>query len=361
MSAVEAHLARLKIARESKLLVDGTLSAQRAAAERRAAAMRVDRRIQEGAAKRRVELQRTYTTAAKPPSPAARTNRGGGGGGLVVSDELLGEGATGKVWAATFGPNKIEVAAKVVRKDALTREQLGWIREEIHIHKQMRHPHICTLHGYIEDGHSITMVLALCRGGSLCDTMGRALSTNSPLPEEKCHHAFVQLCGALHYCHRTGVVHRDIKLYNLVWADQKETRLVLVDFGYAATVNEQHNFAGSPHYAAPEVHRANDDGTPDFLAAGADVWSCGVCLFAMLATQLPFGGEEETDEEQAELRKKVCDGSWDCDLEGKCSEAAADLVTRMLTVNPEERASLDDVCEHEWVGGLEAVPWQESS
>ena len=68
-----------------------------------------------------------------------------------------------------------------------------------------------------------------------------------------------------------------------------------------------------------------------------------------------------TDEEQAELRKKVCDGSWDCDLEGKCSEAAADLVTRMLTVNPEERASLDDVCEHEWVGGLEAVPWQESS
>ena len=73
------------------------------------------------------------------------------------------------------------------------------------------------------------------------------------LPEAKCRSVFVQLCGALHYCHRTGVVHRDIKLENLVWIDDQETRLQLVDFGYAATENAQRNFAGSPHFAAPEV------------------------------------------------------------------------------------------------------------
>ena len=208
------------------------------------------------------------------------------------------------MWAATFGPNKIEVAAKVVRKDALTREQLGWIREEIHIHKQMRQPHICTLHGYIEDGHSITMVLALCRGGSLCDTMGRALSTNSPLPEEKCHHAFVQLCGALHYCHRTGVVHRDIKLDNLVWADQKETRLVLVDFGYAATVNEQRTTLRAARITPRRRSTARMTTARPISSPPAPMYGRGVCLFAMLATQLPFGGEEETDEEQAELRRR---------------------------------------------------------
>lgn len=139
-------------------------------------------------------------------------------------------------------------------------------------------------------------MLSYCRGGSLCDTMGKALETQCPLPESKVHVAFVQLCGALHYCHRHGVVccrasipgpvdslhrlspavslrypllrsrsatalrrtqvHRDIKLDNLCWTDTRERTLMLIDFGYAATANEQTNFAGSPAYAAPEVHHA---------------------------------------------------------------------------------------------------------
>ena len=132
--------------------------------------------------------------------------------GLEVTDELLGEGATGRVWLGKFGPARAAVAAKVVRKSALNAEQLGWIREEIAIHRPLRHPNICTLHGAVEDASSITMVLALCKGGSLCDTMGRALETNAPLGEKRSRAAFCQLLGALHYCHRNGVVHRDIKL-----------------------------------------------------------------------------------------------------------------------------------------------------
>lgn len=288
-----------------------------------------------------------------------------GANNLVLTNEKLGEGVTGTVWVARLGPGRgTAVAAKVVRKDALTAEQLGWIREEIAIHKQTRHPHICTLHGSFEDAHAITMVLTLCRGGTLCDTMGNALQNRTPLTEAKCKTAFVQLCGALHYCHRTGVVHRDVKLDNLVWADTRETKLQLVDFGYASTRNEQTNFAGSPHYAAPEVHAANQEGGgPEYLAAGADVWSAGVCLFAMLATQLPFGGGEDSDEEVAELRAKVCSGQPDAVPEwseySRCP-SAFDLAEGMLCVDPAERFSLDDVCDHEWVGGLEHVPWRTS-
>ena len=120
---------------------------------------------------------------------------------------------------------------------------------------------------------------------------------------------------------------------NLCWADAEETILQLVDFGYASTVNEQSNFAGSPHYAAPEVHLVNrdfeeDEERPAHLAAGADLWSAGVCLFAMLATQLPFGGDEDTEEEQAALRAKVCSGVWDVQPSG-VSESAIDLLTRI--------------------------------
>ena len=193
---------------------------------------------------------------------------------------------------------------------------------------------------------------------TLVRILGRAVGHR--LPEARCRATFVQLCGALHYCHRNGVVHRDIKLDNLVWVDPQETRLQLVDFGYAAAENEQRNFAGSPHYAAPEVHRAKDERpeTPSFLAAGTDVWSCGVCLFAMLATQLPFGGDEESEEDQRQLTAKVCAGAWDVSLADKCSEDAIDLVSGMLAVDPEKRLSLDDVCEHRWIGGLDHVPWE---
>ena len=145
-------------------------------------------------------------------SDTAPSISGSVGAGSEITSEMLGEGATGRVWLGRFGPKRAAVAAKVVRKSALNTEQLQWIRDEIAIHKPLRHSHICTLHGALENASTITMILSLCRGGSLCDTMGRALETNCPIGEEKSRAAFLQLCGALHYCHRNGVVHRDIKL-----------------------------------------------------------------------------------------------------------------------------------------------------
>jgi len=200
-------------------------------------------------------------------------------------------------------------------------------------------------------------VLSYCRGGSLCDTMGKALETECPLPEGKVHVAFVQLCGALHYCHRHGVVHRDIKLDNLCWTDTRERTLMLIDFGYAATANEQTNFADSPAYAAPEVHHALQPDSPPFMCTQTDVWSAGVCLFAMLATSLPFNGSEDSDAELAELRRKVCAGVWDVQITNRPPEAV-ELVTALLKVDPAERFTLDEVCEHSWIGGQDQIPWR---
>jgi len=66
----------------------------------------------------------------------------------------------------------------------------------------------------------------------------------------------------------------------------------------------------------------------------------------------------QTDEEQAALRNKVCAGTWD--VQPQCSDAALGLVTRILQVDPQTRATLDEVCAHPWVAGEdnEEVPWQ---
>ena len=76
-----------------------------------------------------------------------------------------------------------------------------------------------------------------------------------------------------------------------------------------------------------------------------------VCLFALLTLSMPFSGNDETEEDEAVLRANVIAGIWDDPhaLEGKCSAAAAHLVTRMLEVDVAARATIDEVCDHEWV------------
>ena len=278
---------------------------------------------------------------------------------IELTSTLLGEGASGKVWLAhAKGSSCSEAAAKVCCKRGLDDDMLHWLKEEIEIHKAMRHPHVCTLHERTEDELSITIILSLCRGGSLCDTLIACLDSGTNLRPERCHTIFLQLIGALEYLHRHGIVHRDIKLDNLCWRDREEKHLLLIDFGHASRREYHSSYAGSAHYAAPEVHRAegNAAGTAPFSCALADVWSAGVCLFTLLATQLPFNGEEETRAEQAALRDKVCRGVWDS--EPPCDELATDLLRCMLKVDTSERSTLAEVIEHDWVGGMSAVPWQ---
>ena len=166
-------------------------------------------------------------------------------------------------------------------------------------------------------------------GGSLVDTMGAALDAGELLAAAHVHGAFVQLLSAMRYLESVGIVHRDLKLDNLVWADAQRTRLQLIDFGYASTTDVHSQYSGSAHFAAPEVHAA-DEGGPPFSCRTADVWSAGVVLFVRLSMALPFNGEEEMPEERAALRRRVCKGVPDGSLPAERPAAACDLVARML-------------------------------
>eukprot|EP00966_Prymnesium_polylepis_P333045 7388513-Prymnesium_polylepis.1 len=207
-----------------------------------------------------------------------------------------------------------------------------------------------------EGADDFNIVLSLCKGGSLFDTMLAAYEAEAPVAEPTARAAFAQIVGALHHCHTRGVYHRDVCLRNLCWADESETTLQLIDFGFAAGAETRSDFAGTAHFAAPEVHNAADadDGSCSYRCAPADVWSAGVCLFAMLATQLPFGGSDDGDDERRELQEKVCAGQWD--VEPKCSALAIDLLRGIMCVDPVRRLTLEQVCEHPWVGGAAQMP-----
>jgi len=126
---------------------------------------------------------------------------------VSLSDER-GEGARRRSgWHILVSDTRNEVAAKVVSKKGLDKNQIGWIREEIAIHKRLRHPNICTLHGSFESLSTITICLSLCRGGSLVDMMGAMLYVGELLAAAHVHGAFVQLLSALRYLESVGFVH----------------------------------------------------------------------------------------------------------------------------------------------------------
>ena len=123
------------------------------------------------------------------------------------SERRAWRGSAAQVWLAHFGDTRNEVAAKVVSKKGLDKDQIGWIREEIAIHKRLRHPYICTLHGSFKSLSNIMICLSLCRGGSLVDMMGAMLYVGELLAAAHVHGAFVQLLSALRYLESVGFVH----------------------------------------------------------------------------------------------------------------------------------------------------------
>ncbi|GJN10627.1 hypothetical protein PR202_ga28737 [Eleusine coracana subsp. coracana] len=177
----------------------------------------------------------------------------------------------------------------------------------------------------------IYIVLEYVMGGELHDI----IASSGKLKEDEARRYFQQLINAVDYCHSRGVYHRDLKLENLL-LDIAGT-LKISDFGLSA-ISEQlkadgllHTTCGTANYVAPEV--INDKG---YDGATADLWSCGVILFVLLAGYLPF-----EDDNTVSLYKKISGAQFTCP--SWFSAGAKKLICRILDPNPSTVRSLDDV------------------
>jgi serine/threonine-protein kinase HSL1, negative regulator of Swe1 kinase len=161
------------------------------------------------------------------------------------------------------------------------------------------------------------------------------VSDNGPLPEEEAVRLFRQIIAGLAYCHRLSICHRDLKPENILLDARHNIKLA--DFGMATLQPPEkwlNTSCGSPHYAAPEIVSGRR-----YRGDRADVWSCGIILFALLTGFLPFdgGGVPET----LRLVKK---GEYD--LPSGLSAEAVDLIQRILQKKPEKRISMGNIWTH---------------
>ncbi|KAI6670878.1 hypothetical protein NL676_005763 [Syzygium grande] len=146
----------------------------------------------------------------------------------------------------------------------------------------VKHPNIVQLYEVMATKSKIYFVMEYAKGGELFNKVSKG-----KLKENVARKFFIQLINAVDFCHSRNVYHRDIKPENLL-LDENDN-LKVSDFGLSALAESKrqdgllHTICGTPAYVAPEVI-----GQKGYDGAKADIWSCGVVLFVLLAGYLPF-------------------------------------------------------------------------
>ncbi|KAJ8260237.1 hypothetical protein GJAV_G00178670 [Gymnothorax javanicus] len=247
--------------------------------------------------------------------------------------ETLGKGTYGKVKKAVERSGRM-VAIKSIRKEKIKDEQdLIHIRREIEIMSSLNHPHIITIYEVFENKHKIVIVMEYASRGDLYDY----ICEQQKLSEREARHFFRQIVSAVHYCHRNGIVHRDLKLENILLDEQGNVKIA--DFGLSNLYRGDEylqTFCGSPLYASPEIVNGRPYKGPE-----VDSWSLGVLLYTLVHGAMPFDGQDHR-----KLVRQISTGDYRKPT--KPSDACG-LIRWMLMVNPERRATLDEIAGHWWL------------
>ena len=176
--------------------------------------------------------------------------------------------------------------------------------------------------------------MELCSGGDLLNYVRKT----KKLDEPRAKYAFKSLIKGLQHCHSRFILHRDIKLDNVLLNLKGE--LKICDFGVAKRVKSNEimtEHCGTPAYIAPEILKGKG-----YKGFGVDIWSAGVALYAMLYGTVPFKGNELIDLHKAIKKAKY-------NLKEGISNEAKSLIKAMLNPRYQERLSIEEILNHKWL------------
>lgn len=247
--------------------------------------------------------------------------------------KTLGVGCFAKVKLAVHNLTGIKVAIKILDRQTLDEFETMKVRREVNIMRQLSHPHIVRLFEVIETTSHIYVVMEYMNSGELF----YYITEKGRLNEDEARHFFQQIISGIEYCHHHMVVHRDLKPENLLLDSKRNVKIA--DFGLGNIMRDGHflkTSCGSPNYAAPEVV-----GNRLYAGPEADVWSCGVILYALICGRLPFD-----DDNLPGLYAKIRNGSYT--VSNHMSRGANDLIARIFEVNPVDRISIPEIRQHPW-------------
>jgi serine/threonine protein kinase len=255
--------------------------------------------------------------------------------------KILGQGGFGKVYLATHKKTVEKVAIKITNAGGINNsDEIESIFSEAETVKALNHPNIVKIINFfvIKKTLQTYFIMEYLEGGELL----RFLEEKKRLSETEAHEIFRQIISAIDYCHRQKIIHRDLKLENIMKVDQNSLNIKIVDFGIAglfAGRKSEVTRAGSLFYMAPEVLSKKN-----LIASPAmDIWSVGCILYALVVGTLPF-----QDKSEINLAKKIIESDVEIPKALKLSPELTDLIEQMLHKNAERRIKMAEIKQHPW-------------
>ena len=251
---------------------------------------------------------------------------------------ILGQGAFSVVYKALHRKTECLRCIKKIKISNFTKADEESIMNEIKMLKVIDHPYIMKIYEYYEKDDYIYIVTEYLAGGELFERIDKL----TKFTEATAAGYISQILMALSYLHSKNIIHRDIKPENIVFeTNNANSNLKVIDFGTSREVVEHKKLntkMGTAYYIAPEVLLKNYD-------FKCDIWSCGVILYVFLCGYPPFNGSSEE-----KIIRRVIDGTLVFPKEewSHISDEAKNLITRMLTYNPEHRPTADQVLQDPW-------------
>ncbi len=242
--------------------------------------------------------------------------------------------------------HKTRYALKVVDLHQATGDRISgrevFEREVSSLQRVGTHPYIVQLHASFVVGGTGYIVEELCQTDNFNDRLQKA--PQHRMSEPDCARYIYHLLKALTALHKRNIVHKDIKLSNLLCSGPRQ-RLKVADLGFSYVLVSETDRCmerfGTPMYAPPEML---DSGTWAGHRTEVDVWCAGVCLYMMLCGKNPFAHRLETRVYQ-KIRERVV--NWP--RRHAVADDAKDLTMRMMDWNPTSRISANEAMHHPFI------------
>ncbi|XP_070556134.1 hormonally up-regulated neu tumor-associated kinase homolog A-like isoform X2 [Ptychodera flava] len=268
-------------------------------------------------------------------------------GRYIIDGRPLGKGNFATVELATHSITRSKVAIKVIDTKKIKED---YVRQNLHrearILAQVRHPNIIRLYETIRSSTLYCLVTEFAGGGQLLEFVRG--HKDGRLTEKTARPFVRQLVSALHHLHERGIVHRDLKMENII-LDEKKKNLKIVDFGLSNTFRRDamlQTHCGSPEYAAPELFVM---GTK--YGSEVDIWSLGINMYAMVVGKLPFTTPFSEPQRRQKLLQQIQYGITavhESDMT-HLSPECRDLLHHCIEPNPHLRIPILDIEIHSWI------------
>ena len=245
----------------------------------------------------------------------------------------LGSGSFGHVILAQHKITQVKYAIKAIdKRNKVNIKEMPYFIREIEIMYRVHHPNVVKLFGHFEDNNYCYFIMEYIPGGNIYSLVQRL----KPVTLQGIASIMKEVISAVYFLHHMNpkIVHRDIKPENVLLDQSNHAKLT--DFGWSNYMEgdiKRTTVCGTPVYLAPEM--INNMGHDEHV----DIWCIGVLLFELMVGRPPFSGETEQSVRYNILKMRI---NWPKNMDSD----AADLISKILKYNPEERISLEQMLLH---------------